>query len=135
MGYRRKSRELALQGLYMYEVAHTDIDELLTLDWAENKVSDDIKDFAVKLIEGVIRNTQDLDQIISKHSKNWKLERLTIIDKVILRMSLYAMIHIPDIPQVVTIDEAIELAKIYGGENSGQFINGVLDAVKKSKVK
>lgn len=119
----------------MYEVAHTDIDELLTLDWAENKVSDDIKDFAVKLIEGVIRNTQDLDQIISKHSKNWKLERLTIIDKVILRMSLYAMIHIPDIPQVVTIDEAIELAKIYGGENSGQFINGVLDAVKKSKVK
>lgn len=133
MGHRRKSRELALQGLYMHEIAHPPVDELLTLHWIEKEVTDYIREFAVKLIQGVIENQDAIDEIIIKHSKNWKIERLSVIDKVILRISIFSMLWLTDIPVTVTIDEAIELGKLYGGESSSQFINGVLDAIRKTK--
>jgi N utilization substance protein B len=135
MGHRRKAREYALQGLYMYEQSTTPVEELIKLQWVDKKIPDNIRDFAAILINGSIQHIHEIDELIIKHSKNWKFERLSLIDKSILRLSIYAMFHQRDIPVIVTINEGIELGKIYGGESSGQFINGILDAVRKHEFK
>ncbi len=114
----------------MYETVHTPPDELLALQWIEKEISDDIREFAICLIHGAIVNIDDIDDLIRKYSKNWKFERLSAVDKSILRLSIFGLLYLPDIPAIVTINEGIELGKIYGGESSGQFINGILDAIK-----
>lgn len=134
MGHRRKSREYALQALYMFETAATPPEELVSLQWVDRDISDDIRDFAITLIEGATGNIEYIDGLIRKFSKNWKFERIGAIDKAVLRISIYAMLFIPEIPLAVTINEGIELGKTYGGNNSGQFINGILDAIKKSEL-
>lgn len=134
MGHRRKSREIALQGLYMFDTVEKSPEELKKLAWIEDEVSQEIADFAKQLISGTISNIAEIDALIVKHAKNWKFERIAAIDKSILRMSIYALVYLKTIPVAVTINEAIELGKIYGGENSAQFINGILDAVNKSVV-
>jgi len=131
MGHRRKAREYALQGLYMHEISGTPIEDLVKIGWAESPIPDTIREFTVTLIEGAISHIKEIDEIINRHSKNWKFERLTAVDKSILRISIYAILYLRDIPPVVSINEGIELGKIYGGESSGQFINGILDAVRK----
>jgi transcription antitermination protein NusB len=135
MGHRRKAREYALQGLYMHELSATPVETLTKLEWVEGPVPDAIREFAVTLIEGPISNIVEIDKLITKYSKNWKFERLSAVDKSILRISIYAMLFLKDIPVIVTINEGIELGKIYGGESSGQFINGILDAVRKHELK
>ncbi|HOP29346.1 MAG TPA: transcription antitermination factor NusB [Spirochaetota bacterium] len=135
MGHRRKARETALQGLYMHEVGKADIDTITRFDWLEETLSEEIRKFAVTIITGVVSNIEKIDSLISAYSKNWKPERLTVIDKSILRLAIFEMLFIEDIPTVVTINESIELGKTFGGENSGQFINGILDAVKKNELK
>ena len=134
MGHIRKSREIALQGLYMFDTVEKSPEELKKLAWIEDEVSQEIADFAKQLISGTISNIAEIDALIVKHAKNWKFERIAAIDKSILRMSIYALVYLKTIPVAVTINEAIELGKIYGGENSAQFINGILDAVNKSVV-
>jgi N utilization substance protein B len=131
MGHRRKAREYALQGLYMHEISGTPVEELVKIGWAEMPIPDNIRDFTVTLIEGSIGHLKEIDEIINKHSKNWKFERLGSVDKSILRISIFSLLYLKDIPVAVTINEGIELGKIYGGEGSGQFINGILDAVRK----
>ncbi|MGV7928782.1 MAG: transcription antitermination factor NusB [Spirochaetota bacterium] len=135
MGHRRKSREYALQGLYMFETVHTPPDELALLGWVDKDISEDIRRFAVSLIDGSLQNMDEIDDLIKTYSKNWKFERLSAVDKSILRLSIFALLHLPDIPSAVTINEGIELGKIYGGESSGQFINGILDAIHKYELK
>jgi transcription antitermination protein NusB len=134
MGHRRKAREYALQGLYMYEITKKPAAEICDLSWVDAPINDDIRDFAVSLITGTIEHMDQVDLLIQTHTKNWKFERLSIIDKTILRQCIFEMIHLPEIPPAVTINEGIELGKQYGGENSGQFINGILDAVKKTEI-
>lgn len=135
MGHRRKAREYALQALYMYESVQTDVDDLLPLEWVDREIPDDIRDFATTLIKGTIEHLPEIDDLINRHSRNWKFERISPVDKSILRISIYALCYLENIPHAVTIDEGIELGKLYGGENSGQFINGILDAVKKKELK
>jgi len=134
MGHRRKAREYALQGLYMYEISETPVAELVQLAWVDKPIPENIREFAVALIEGSIEHINEIDELIIRHSKNWKFERLSAVDKSILRISIYAMLYLKDIPLVVTINEGIELGKMYGGEGSGQFINGILDAVRKHEL-
>lgn len=134
MGHRRKAREYALQGLYMHAVASTPVEELVGLAWVDTPIPDPIREFAVTLIRGSIAHIDEIDQRIVRHSRNWKFERLSTVDKSILRISIFAMLYLNDIPVIVTINEAIELGKIYGGEGSGQFINGILDAVRKNEI-
>ncbi|MFW5770663.1 MAG: transcription antitermination factor NusB [Spirochaetota bacterium] len=134
MGHRRKAREYALQALYMYESVQADINDLLLLEWVDRDISEDIRDFSTTLIKGTIENLPEIDELINRHSRNWKFERISPVDKSILRISIYALCNIPSIPYAVTIDEGIELAKMYGGENSSQFINGILDAIKKKEL-
>ena len=133
MGHRRKAREYALQGLYMFEVSKTPVSDLTGLQWVDDDIPDDIRSFAVSLIMLTVDNITDIDAIIINHSKNWKFERLSYIDKSILRLSICELMYMGDIPSAVTINEGIELGKTYGGENSGQFINGILDAVHRDE--
>ncbi len=135
MGQRHKAREHALQGLYMYEVSKSAIENIIEFEWLDGEISDDEEKFATELIQGVISEIEKLDSIITDYSKNWKFERISIIDKSILRLAIYEMIYVKDIPAIVTINECIDLGKTFGGENSGQFINGILDAIKKHELR
>ncbi len=134
MGQRRRAREHALQGLYMYEVGKTPVASITQFEWIDGGIPDEVRDFTVELIEGTINNLEKIDSLIKDYSRNWKPERLTVIDRSILRLAIFEMMFMPDIPTVVTINESIELGKTFGGENSGQFINGILDAVKKHEL-
>jgi len=133
MGQRRKAREYALQGIYMHEVGKTSATDIIKFEWTDKELSEDTKEFASKLINGTLERIDQIDDVIRKHSKNWTPERLSAIDRSILRLAIFEMIYMEDIPDVVTINESIELGKTFGGENSGQFINGILDAVKKTE--
>jgi len=142
MSKRHKAREYALQGLYMYEVSKSSsdniidnniIDNIIEFEWLDDNISKDTNEFTVKLIEGVISKIENIDSVIKDYSKNWDFERISIIDKSILRLAIFEMLFMEDIPSVVTINECIELGKTFGGENSGQFINGILDAINKLK--
>jgi N utilization substance protein B len=135
MGQRHKAREHALQGLYMYEVSKSAVENIIEFEWLDGEISPDEEKFAIELIQGVITQIEKIDKLITDYSKNWKFERLAIIDKSILRLAIYEMLFIKDIPAIVTINECIDLGKTFGGENSGQFINGILDAVKKNELR
>ena len=135
MGHKRKARVYALQALYMFETVNACTGDLLSFDWVEKELPEDVSQFAAALIEGSIQKIGYIDNLIKRYSRNWRFERLINVDKSILRISIYALIFMPEIPIPVTINEGIELGKIYGGEGSGQFINGVLDAIKKGELK
>ena len=135
MGQRHKAREYALQGLYMFDVGKAALDAIKKFDWLDDPMEDEAKDFTYTLIDGTISNLDAIDEVIREYSRNWTPERLTVIDRSILRLAIFEMLFMKDIPAVVTIDESIELGKTFGGENSGQFINGILDSVKKFKLR
>jgi len=135
MGHRHKAREYALQGLYMFDVGKAALDAIKKFDWLDDPMENEAKDFTFTLIEGTISNLDAIDEVIREYSRNWTPERLTVIDRSILRLAIFEMLFMKDIPAVVTIDESIELGKTFGGENSGQFINGILDSVKKFKLR
>ncbi len=132
---RRKGREIALQILYQIEVTKTDIQEALEnyKNYLNIKEEQSLS-FAEELLKGIISNQEFLDGMIKKYCKKWSLERLNINDKNILRMALYEFFFRPDIPPIVSINEAIELAKIYGTDESQAFINGILDSVYKNEL-
>ncbi len=118
----------------MYEINKASLDQLTSLNWVDKEIPEDIREFAVSLIEGSVKHIDEIDKLIKKHSKNWKFERLSHVDKAILRISICQMLHMPDIPVIVAINEGIELGKVFGEENSSTFINGILDAVNREMV-
>ena len=131
MGKRRKARELALQALFQIDFYGSEKTDSLNYFWREQKVSEEVLRFAQKLVEGVCRRRQEIDQLIEEHSENWKLSRMSRVDRNILRMAVLELLEMEDIPCKVTIDEAIELGKKYGTSDSGAFINGILDQILK----
>lgn len=132
MGDRRKSREYALQILYSTDAGKTGIDEAISLFWRANiESSDDVRSFAELLAKGAAGSLGEIDSLIESFSANWKLSRMTPIDRNILRMAIFELKNCNDIPVRVTLNEAIELAKQYGTEESGAFVNGILDQVAK----
>jgi transcription antitermination protein NusB len=134
MGQRHKAREFALQALYMYESVNSSLEELTSMKWLNKEIPEDLKNFSVSIISGSIKNIKLIDDLIKKYSKNWKFERLDIIDKSILRLSIYTLLFLQDIPTSVVINEGVNLAKSFGGENSSQFINGILDKIKEKEL-
>lgn len=130
MGYRRKAREFALQMLYQYDIRQ-DSEHLIEEFWESKNVPDDIKEFANKIVEGVIKNLSLMDGKINQSAKNWNVDRMAVVDRNILRMAAYELLFITDIPVKVTINEAIEIAKRYGEEDSSSFVNGILDRILK----
>jgi N utilization substance protein B len=134
MGQRHKAREFALHGLYMFDTVSAPIERILSLDWVEEEVTDDEKEFFAEITKGTIAHIAQIDDLIRKHSKNWSFERISAVDKSILRLSVYAMLYDKEVSPVISINEGIELGKKFGGENSGHFINGILDAINKHEL-
>jgi transcription antitermination factor NusB len=130
MNQRRASREIALQAVYMHELGRIPLEELLQFAWLEDDPTKETAEFARTLIEGTLADLTGIDSLLQKHCRHWKLERLAAVDRSILRVAVCEMRLCADIPAAVTINEAIELGKAFGGENSGQFINGVLDSIQ-----
>ena len=133
MGIRRKSRELTLQFLYQGELAGQDnlLDfEEYCIHFQSNKKA---IPYAKKLLDGVQEKGDAINQLISKYAENWRLERMSVIDRNILRLAVYEMRYQNDVPVSVAINEAVEIAKRYSTDDSGPFINGILDGVAKEE--
>ena len=127
MGKRRRARELAIQVLFHMEFTPGDPEEVFQLICENFGSPLSIRPFSKQLVLGVCENRENLDSSIRRSSKNWRIERMSCLDRNVLRMGLFEIKFMKDIPHKVSIDEAVELAKKYGGEDSGAFINGVLD--------
>ena len=129
MGVRREGRELALQLLYALELNPIKLQDMLQLFRDNSKAVMDARDFAEELVTGVVANRDVIDQRIVEKSKNWAITRMDKVDLNILRMSVFELMFCDDIPRNVTINEAIEVAKKFGTEDSPSFINGMLDEI------
>lgn len=125
---RRFTREKVLQVLYAYEL-NRDALQALTDGMLSDITSEPDKDFARSLINKVIIHKEDFDKEISKRVNNWEMNRIALIDKILLRMGICELLHFPDIPPKVSINESIEISKEFSTSKSGKFINGILDAV------
>ncbi len=132
MGIRRKGRELALQALYQIEITGDASAAAVDLFLSHFEGSAQAKEFARRLVSGVVSQRRDIDRLIEKCTENWKLMRIAKVDLLILRMAAYELIFCPDIPLNVSLDEAIEMGKRFGTGDSGSFINGVLDQLAHS---
>jgi len=129
---RRKSRELALQALYACESGNDDAFERVFAVIAEETACDRIIiDYAKKLVEKTIQSKTEIDGLLSAHAANWDLKRMTVIDRNILRMAAAELLFFKETPFKVVIDEAVEIAKRYGTDESGKFVNGVIDSIHK----
>jgi len=135
IGKRRQARENVLKILYQMEILGDELDTVLDKYWDTSPTFDDtIKKFANELVKGIAEKKNELDEVIKNKLKNWNFERVAIIDRNILRMGVYEIMFRDDIPDSVSINEAIEIAKKYGDQESSRFINGILDKVAKSKL-
>jgi N utilization substance protein B len=133
MGARRKARELALQMLYENDVAGTAPGEMFARSSDLQSAPESTRAFAQRLVQGTLAHRNDLDEIISRQADNWRLARMPVVDRNILRLALFELLHEPETPHPVVIDEALEIAKRYSTPRSSQFINGILDGVLKSR--
>jgi N utilization substance protein B len=128
---RHRGRELAVQWLYQWEMSGLDLEEVLSQDrQVELHPPDDERDaWAASLVRGTAHEIGRIDPIIAGHATNWRIERMAIVDRVILRLGVYELLCTPETPPAVVIDEAVELAKTFSADQAVAFVNGVLDAV------
>ncbi len=131
MGARRKARELALQMLFQYDIAGNPPDTICSTFEDLQKSKANTREFAVRVFRGTVENLTKIDDMIQAQAENWRLSRMPVVDRNIIRMSIYEFLHEPETPKLVIIDEAIEIAKRYGTSKSSQFINGILDGILK----
>jgi N utilization substance protein B len=129
MGARTSGREAALQMLFGIEASTTEPDAAIHAYWRELPGEAEGRPYADELVRGVRSDVERVDERIRAASKNWRLERMTRVDRNLLRIGTWELLEKPDVPRAVVIDEAVELAKRYGTEESGAFVNGVLDRV------
>ncbi len=129
MGRRRRARETALQILYQIEMTETPHNEALALYHESFEAPSSVWPFTEQLVQGVQTHKADIDQLIVAASEHWRLERMSLVDRNILRIALFEMLYCADIPPKVSINEAVDLGKTFGTEESGAFINGILDHI------
>jgi N utilization substance protein B len=129
MGARTRGREAALQILFAEDLAGGTLEHAERLHWAHLAASVEGKDFAHTVVEGYGAHAEEIDTVIRKVSEHWRLERMPLVDRNILRLATFELLYMPEVPRRVTLNEAVELAKRYGGENSAGFVNGVLDRI------
>lgn len=130
MGLRRQARETALQVLYGLEFEHAPPAEARERFWSSQDTPEDVRAFADSLVAGVLGHRDDIDQVIEGASTNWRIARMAIVDRNVLRIATYELCYREDIPERVSLNEAIEVGKRYGAEDSGAFINGILDRIR-----
>jgi transcription antitermination protein NusB len=133
MGSRRKARECALQMLFAADVAETPPDEVVRTYWAElgdTDLEEPARDFATRLAAGTLAQLQTLDERIRSRAEHWRIARMAVVDRNILRLAVYEFLYEPT-PRTVAINEALEIARRFSTYEATQFINGILDAIKR----
>ena len=134
MRKRTRGRELALQVLYMVDARGEEaLDGLEEFLAREAPGETDAHAFARELLDGTLARRQEIDAIISAAAQNWNLRRMALVDRNILRMAVFEMLHLKDIPAKVSINEAIEMGKRFSTQQSGSFINGILDRIRRER--
>lgn len=136
MGLRRRARECALQMLFQYDLSQPSLNDLFESYWNEltelrEEHRTEVPAFANRIVSGVITHLAALDLIISRHTEHWRISRMAVVDRNILRMAVYEFLYETETPRAVVINEAIEIARRFSTPEATQFINGVLDAVKR----
>lgn len=140
---RRQARILVLHALFQMELGGNSLEEAVatirreaedrdTLNFVEEKVRPEVLDFFETLVRGVWSAREELDGLVEQRSHNWSLERLNRVDRNLLRMGAYELLHRPDIPASATINEALELARLYGDDKSASFVNALLDSIHRT---
>lgn len=131
MGRRRMARELAVQFLYQVDIiGKKELPQLLEDFWQEHNVSSEIKDYSDRLIKLVIEKQPDIDKFIAQYTTNWDITRIAVVDRNVLRSAVCELLYMEDIPPIVSINEAVDVAKKYGSADSGKFVNGILDKIR-----
>lgn len=132
MRKRTKARHLALQLLYQMDITNDFSQESLDNFWQtqEKELDSEVKQFAQELINGIQEHREAIDKKIAQYAKNWEIRRMAVVDRNILRQACYELLFRPDIPPKVSINEAIDLAKFFSGEEAGKFVNGILDKIR-----
>ena len=131
MGKRRHSRELVIQFLYLSEMNEGDVRSQLEGFWESNDSQPDVQSFSEDILNNIFDHKKEIDARLEKYSDNWTLSRMTVIDRNLLRMAASELMYSNAVPPKVAIDEAVEIAKKFGSEDSPNFINGVLDRLLK----
>lgn len=129
MGARTSGREAALQMLFALEVSGNPAPRVVTGYWRETPGDPEGREYADQVVLGVAEDLDAVDAAIRKASTNWRIERMARVDRNVLRLGAWELLHRPDVPRAVILDEAVELAKRFGSEDSGSFVNGVLDKI------
>jgi N utilization substance protein B len=134
MRKRTKAREAALKILYAMDITKEAPETCIGNHWSSQEAEEpEVKSYAEEIVRGYAANMAEIDRTISKYTTNWELDRMAVIDRNILRAAAYELLFAGDIPPKVAINEAIDLAKKFGDKDSGSFVNGVLDKIKKVK--
>ena len=133
---RHRARESALQMLYQWEVGRTPIEEVCQTFWTGGPAgappAESIRTFATSLASGVAAHSAQLDTLIVEAAEHWRLERMNVMDRLILRLGVYEFLHEPGTPAIVVINEALELGRSFSADESVRFINGILDAIRRT---
>jgi transcription antitermination protein NusB len=131
----RRARAAALQMLYQWEVGRVSPHEAIVTYWpardAEDDLPEPLRDFANALVNGTVARVAEIDELLAGHAQNWRVERMAVLDRLVLRLAVYEMLTANETPARVVINEALELARAYTGEEAVGFVNGVLDAVRR----
>ena len=130
MGPRRKAREYALQMLFQWDITHDSIDQIITTFFSTQEESEGVADFARRLVIGTVDNVEKIDTLIQRHAEHWRLDRMATVDRNVLRVATQELFD-NETPKTVVINEAIEIARRFSSQESPQFINGILDSIKK----
>jgi N utilization substance protein B len=132
MGRRRKAREETLRILFRLEFENKQIEKTLNQYWESKKTSEEIKEYSTWLVNGIITDQAKIDNIIQQVSKHWRISRMALVDRNILRMAVFELLYEENIAPAIVINEAIEIAKKYSGDEAATFVNGILDAIRKN---
>ncbi len=132
MASRRKARELALQMLFQWELGEHTPQHVISTFLRSQRVDPEEESFARSLFEGAVSEVTSLDRMIQEHAQHWRLERMAAVDRNVIRLALYELLHYAATPPAVVINEALELARRFSSADSVEFVNGVLDAIRKA---
>ena len=131
MGPRRKAREYALQMLFQWDITHDSIDQIVSTFFADQEEGPAVADFASQLVTRTVEHVEKIDEMIQRHAEHWRLDRMAIVDRNLLRLATQEFLFDKETPKTVVINEAIEISRRFSSQESPQFINGILDSIKK----
>ena len=133
MGTRRKAREYALQMLFQWDITHDPIDAIAASFWENHEEQPAVIEFARRLVRQTVEHVEKIDTVIQSHAEHWRLDRMAVVDRNILRLATQELLFDTETPGTVVINEAIEIARRYSAQESPQFINGILDSIKRER--